>query len=156
MDFQIPEKLYYKIGEVAKFTGIKTHVLRYWETEFKAIRPNKSRSNQRLYRKQDVDLILHLKDLLYNQGFTIAGARKKLREKPAANTVEAAKIVDATKAAETPETQAAPAAVKTSEPAPDASSDQLALPLSGSYDPKLLKEIRQDLLRLKKSLETSP
>ncbi len=89
MDFQIPEKLYYKIGEVAKFTGIKTHVLRYWETEFKAIRPNKSRSNQRLYRKQDVELILHLKDLLYNQGFTIAGARKKLREKPAAKAVEA-------------------------------------------------------------------
>lgn len=148
MDFQIPEKLYYKIGEVAKFTGIKTHVLRYWETEFKAIRPNKSRSNQRLYRKQDVELILHLKDLLYNQGFTIAGARKKLREKPAANTVEAAGAVEAA------ETQAATAAVKTSKPAPDASSDQLALPLSGSYDPRLLKEIRQDLLRLKKSLET--
>lgn len=150
MDFQIPEKLYYKIGEVAKFTGIKTHVLRYWETEFKAIRPNKSRSNQRLYRKQDVELILHLKDLLYNQGFTIAGARKKLREKPAAKTVEAAKAVEAA------DTQAATAAVKTSEPTPDASSDQLTLPLSGSYDPKLLKEIRQDLLRLRKSLETSP
>jgi len=144
MDFQIPEKLYYKIGEVAKFTGIKTHVLRYWETEFKAIRPNKSRSNQRLYRKQDVELILHLKDLLYNQGFTIAGARKKLREKPAAKAVEAA------------EAPAEPVVVKSSEPAPDASSDQLALPLSGSYDPKLLKEIRQDLLRLKKSLETIP
>ncbi|MDH3454998.1 MAG: MerR family transcriptional regulator, partial [Desulfuromonadales bacterium] len=88
MDFQIPDKLYYKIGEVAKFTGVKTHVLRYWETEFNTIRPNKSRSNQRLYRRQDVDLILYLKDLLYNQGFTIAGARKKLREKPAKNLVE--------------------------------------------------------------------
>jgi len=119
-------------------------VLRYWETEFKAIRPNKSRSNQRLYRKQDVELILHLKDLLYNQGFTIAGARKKLREKPAAKAVEAA------------EAPADPVAVQSSEPAPDVSSDQLALPLSGSYDPKLLKEIRQDLLRLKKSLETIP
>jgi DNA-binding transcriptional MerR regulator len=144
MDFQIPEKLYYKIGEVAKFTGIKTHVLRYWETEFKAIRPNKSRSNQRLYRKQDVELILRLKDLLYNQGFTIAGARKKLREKPAEKVAEIA--VEAPAASQ----------VKATKQVPSEASDQLALPLSGSYDPKLLKEIRQDLLRLKKSLEVNP
>lgn len=130
MDFQIPDKLYYKIGEVAKFTGVKTHVLRYWETEFKAIRPNKSRSNQRLYRRQDVDLILHLKDLLYNQGFTIAGARKKLREKPAKKETASA--------------------VK--EEAVHTSDDQLALPLASSVDPKILKEIRQDILRLKESL----
>ncbi len=134
MDFQIPDKLYYKIGEVAKFTGIKTHVLRYWETEFKAIRPNKSRSNQRLYRKQDVDLILHLKDLLYNQGFTIAGARKKLREKPA-KKVEASVVENI---------------------ATTKSDDQLTLPLAASVDPKILKEIRQDILRLKKSLGVRP
>ncbi len=145
MDFQIPEKLYYKIGEVAKFTGIKTHVLRYWETEFKAIRPNKSRSNQRLYRKQDVELILRLKDLLYNQGFTIAGARKKLREKPAEKVAEIAV-----------EAPAAASQVKAKKQVSAEASDQLALPLSGSYDPKLLKEIRQDLLRLKKSLEVNP
>jgi len=135
MDFQIPDKLYYKIGEVAKFTGVKTHVLRYWETEFKAIRPNKSRSNQRLYRKQDVELILHLKDLLYNQGFTIAGARKKLREKPDRKVAEPVKK----------------STVKTS-----AADDQLALPLSGSVDLKLLKEIREDILQLKKSLKIAP
>jgi DNA-binding transcriptional MerR regulator len=145
MDFQIPEKLYYKIGEVAKFTGIKTHVLRYWETEFKAIKPNKSRSNQRLYRKQDVELILRLKDLLYNQGFTIAGARKKLREKPSEKVVEVA--------LDTPVT---PSQAKTGKQRLAEASDQLALPLSGSYDPKLLKEIRLDLLRLKKSLESNP
>ena len=135
MDFQIPDKLYYKIGEVAKFTGVKTHVLRYWETEFKAIRPNKSRSNQRLYRKQDVELILHLKDLLYNQGFTIAGARKKLREKPDRKVAESVKKPT----------------VKTSAP-----EDQLALPLSGAVDLKLLKEIREDILQLKKSLKSVP
>jgi len=135
MDFQIPDKLYFKIGEVAKFTGVKTHVLRYWETEFKAIRPNKSRSNQRLYRKQDVELILHLKDLLYNQGFTIAGARKKLREKPDRKVAEPVKK----------------STVKTS-----AADDQLALPLSGSVDLKLLKEIREDILQLKKSLKIVP
>jgi len=135
MDFQIPDKLYYKIGEVAKFTGVKTHVLRYWETEFKAIRPNKSRSNQRLYRKRDVELILHLKDLLYNQGFTIAGARKKLREKPDRKVAEPVKK----------------STVKTS-----ATDDQLALPLSRPADLKLLKEIREDILQLKKSLNKAP
>jgi DNA-binding transcriptional MerR regulator len=135
MDFQIPDKLYYKIGEVAKFTGVKTHVLRYWETEFTAIKPNKSRSNQRLYRKRDVELILHLKDLLYNQGFTIAGARKKLREKPDRKVAEPVKK----------------STVKTS-----ATDDQLALPLSGSVDLKLLKEIREDILQLKKSLKIVP
>ncbi|MGK2908101.1 MAG: MerR family transcriptional regulator [Desulfuromonadales bacterium] len=134
MDLQIPDKLYYKIGEVAKFTGVKTHVLRYWETEFNTIRPNKSRSNQRLYRRQDVDLILHLKDLLYNQGFTIAGARKKLREKPAKNVGEP--LVKTPSAAQV--------------------IDQLALPLAGSLDTKILKELRQDILRLKKSLESKP
>lgn len=143
MDFQIPDKLYYKIGEVAQFTGVKTHVLRYWETEFKAIRPNKSRSNQRLYRKQDVELILRLKDLLYCQGFTIAGARKKLREKPA----DPSTLADADGSVKV---EASPKNSKV------ADLDQLALPLAGSYDPALLKEIRQDVLRLKKSLEVKP
>ena len=134
MDFQIPDKLYFKIGEVAKFTGIKTHVLRYWETEFKTIRPNKSRSNQRLYRKQDIELILHLKDLLYNQGFTIAGARKKLREEKIAKKNLAPPN-------ETPKHD---------------ETNQLSLPLSGSFDKKLLIEIRNDIIRLKESLKAIP
>lgn len=77
---EIPEKLYFKIGEVAELTGIKPHVLRYWESEFSLFRLAKSRSQQRLYRRKDIELVLRLKDLLYNQGFTIAGAKKKLRE----------------------------------------------------------------------------
>ena len=83
MDVEIPDKLYFKIGEVADLTGVKPHVLRYWESEFASIRPAKSRSQQRLYRRKDIELVLRLKDLLYNQGFTIAGAKKKLREAPA-------------------------------------------------------------------------
>jgi len=79
----IPEKLYFKIGEVAEITGLKPHVLRYWETEFKIFRPGKSRTQQRLYRREDIELVLRIKDLLYVQGFTIAGAIKKLKEKPA-------------------------------------------------------------------------
>lgn len=82
MDTPIPDKLYFKIGEVVSITGIKAHVLRYWETEFGAgFRPVKSQGRQRLYRKQEIELILQLKDLLYRQGYTIAGAKKKLRSK---------------------------------------------------------------------------
>jgi DNA-binding transcriptional MerR regulator len=76
----IPDKIYFKIGEVARLTGVKPYVLRYWETEFKAIQPVKSRSRQRLYRKRDVELILKIKELLYEQRFTIEGARKRVRE----------------------------------------------------------------------------
>ncbi len=76
---QIPDKLYFKIGEVAALLQLKTHVLRYWETEFSALQPVKSSSNQRLYRRKDVETALMIKDLLYCQGFTIAGARKKLQ-----------------------------------------------------------------------------
>lgn len=74
----IPDKLFFKIGEVADLLDLKTHVLRYWETEFKCLKPVKSRSNQRLYRRQDVETALLIKDLLYQRGFTIAGARNQL------------------------------------------------------------------------------
>ena len=79
-ELQIPEKLYFKIGEVSKIVGVKPYVLRYWETEFKEIGPIKSRSNQRLYRRKDVQALLAIKTLLYKEGFTINGARKKVRE----------------------------------------------------------------------------
>ncbi|WP_305041606.1 MerR family transcriptional regulator [Geoalkalibacter sp.] len=76
----IPDKLYFKIGEVSRITGIKPHVLRYWEEEFGAFSPVKSRSRQRLYQRKDIELVLRLKQLLYHEGYTIAGARKKLKE----------------------------------------------------------------------------
>ena len=74
------ERLYYRIGEVSRITGLKTHVLRYWESEFKVIKPHKGGSLQRLYRRKDLDLILKIKKLLYEEGFTIAGAKKKIRD----------------------------------------------------------------------------
>ena len=79
---QIPDKLYFKIGEVAKIIGVKPYVLRYWETEFTEITPTKSKKGQRLYKKRDVETILKIRDLLYKEKFTIDGARKKLLEKP--------------------------------------------------------------------------
>ena len=81
MDYPISsERLYYRIGEVSRITGLKAHVLRYWESEFKVIKPYKGGSLQRLYRKKDLHLILKIKKLLYEDGFTIAGAKKKIRD----------------------------------------------------------------------------
>ena len=74
------DRLYYRIGEVSRITALKPHVLRYWESEFKIIRPHKEGSLQRLYRRKDLELILKIKKLLYEEGFTIAGAKKKIRE----------------------------------------------------------------------------
>ncbi len=84
----IPDKLYFKIGEVARIVGVKPYVLRYWETEFSEIAPSKSRTKQRLYKRKEVEQILKIRDLLYRDKFTINGARKKLKqlqnsEKPA-------------------------------------------------------------------------
>jgi len=80
MKVQIPDKLYFKIGEVGKLADVPPHVLRYWESEFSAIRPKRASSKQRLFRRADVMLILKLKELLHEQGYTIAGARKYLAD----------------------------------------------------------------------------
>jgi DNA-binding transcriptional MerR regulator len=74
----LPDKLYFKIGEVSELTGIESHVLRYWESEFKVLRPHRAGSKQRLYRRADVETILEIKRLLYDEGFTIIGAKKVL------------------------------------------------------------------------------
>jgi DNA-binding transcriptional MerR regulator len=74
-----PKKLYYKIGEVCDLLGVEPHVLRYWETEFASLAPPKSKSGHRTYRPKDIDLLLQIRKLLYEDGFTIAGARRQLR-----------------------------------------------------------------------------
>lgn len=78
MNPQKPSKLFYRIGEVSRLTDLEPYVLRYWETEFPQIKPDKGKSGQRLYKKKDLDAILRIKNLLYKEGFTISGARKKL------------------------------------------------------------------------------
>lgn len=75
----IPEKIYFKIGEVCELVGVQAHVLRYWETEFPMLSPQKNRSGQRSYRRRDVEISLRIKELLYDEMFTIAGAKKKLQ-----------------------------------------------------------------------------
>ena len=75
----IPDKLYFRIGEVSRLCGLPSYVLRFWETEFNQLKPSKSGTGQRMYRKIDVESVLRIKKLLYDQGFTIAGARQQLR-----------------------------------------------------------------------------
>ncbi|NIV50270.1 MAG: MerR family transcriptional regulator [Gammaproteobacteria bacterium] len=121
-----PEKRYYRIGEVARITGVKPYVLRYWESEFRWMAPPKSRSKQRLYRKRDIDMILLIKKLLYEERFTIEGARKRLRELGVDGALESA----------APESAAAPA--------PEAAQ----LPLPAGLD------IRAEVGRLRDELQT--
>ncbi len=76
----IPDRPYFKIGEAARLCAVKPYVLRYWETEFRSIKPQKTRSQQRLYRRKDIELLLKIRHLLYDERFTIEGARARLRE----------------------------------------------------------------------------
>ncbi|MBI2460411.1 MAG: MerR family transcriptional regulator [Candidatus Rokubacteria bacterium] len=80
MKAEIPNKLFYKIGEVSALTGVQPYVLRYWESEFKLLRPKKNRAGQRVYRRPDLDLVMRIKQLLYEERLTLEGAKKRLRQ----------------------------------------------------------------------------
>ncbi len=75
---QIPDKAYFRIGEVSRIVGVEPYVIRYWESEFKSVRPHRTKSDQRLYRRKDVMELLHIRHLLYDELYTVAGARKRL------------------------------------------------------------------------------
>lgn len=118
---RVQKRLYYKIGEACKELGIQPYVLRYWETEFPALAPSKSRSGQRVYSEKELEIIRRIKQLLYEEGYTIAGAKKKLETELAAGGLGEGEIVTAVKAAE--EAQAEPstprkAGRRAPEPAP--------------------------------------
>ena len=89
-----PSKLFFRIGEVSRITGLEPYVLRYWETEFPHLRPESSKSGHRLYSQKDLDNILQVKQLLYKDGFTISGAKKKLRKRP---RQDASAVIEQTK-----------------------------------------------------------
>lgn len=127
---KIPDKLYFKIGEVSDIAGVEPHVLRYWESELRIIRPQRANSKQRLYRRVDVENILKIKKLLHEDGFTIPGARKYLA------------AGKETKAAD----EKAEAAKPFQPPPARAAID------SGAGDKAILKNIRSELEDLKKML----
>jgi DNA-binding transcriptional MerR regulator len=94
---EIPDKLFFRIGEVSQIVGVEAYVLRYWESEFKGLSPRKSSSGQRMFRRKDVELLLRIKHLLYDKKFTIEGARMALQEKSAkAAPVNQAELFPAT------------------------------------------------------------
>ena len=108
---RVQKRLYYKIGEACKALGIQPYVLRYWETEFPALTPSKSRSGQRVYSEKELEIIRRIKELLYEEGYTIAGAKKKLEGELAAGSLgepEGEEPEEAT-AAEPPTPEPAPA-----------------------------------------------
>src|SRR3954468_16438709 len=108
---RIQKRLYYKIGEACKALDIQPYVLRYWETEFAAISPSKSRSGQRVYSEKELEVIRRIKQLLYDEGYTIAGAKKKLEVELASGALSEDRDEDETPPGAKPSSAAAPAAV---------------------------------------------
>jgi len=94
---EIPEKLFFKIGEVCELAGVQAHVLRYWETEFSMLAPQKNRAGQRTYRRRDVEMALRIKQLLYDEQYTIAGAKKKLANEMRGGSIREAAPAGGTK-----------------------------------------------------------
>lgn len=144
-------KLYYRIGEVSQIVGVQPHVLRYWETEFRTIRPQKSNKGQRIYSRRDVEKLLRVKDLLRNQGFTIAGARRRLREVQGGVAALQA-MIDAEPGTDglvaSPEAEQAPAPV-VAFPVPSASVEEtLVAPADRSAKPmrRALVALREEIM----------
>jgi DNA-binding transcriptional MerR regulator len=137
-------KLYYRIGEVSEIVGVQPHVLRYWETEFRSIRPQKSSKGQRVYSRRDVEKLLRVKDLLRNQGFTIAGARKRLSDAPDAAVLAPPAAVVAVALAQAPEPPIDHSAA-------DQTSDHSAKDMR-----RALLALRQDLMRMLDEISATP
>lgn len=115
----LPSKLFFRIGEVASLVGVEPHVLRYWEREFRSIRPTKSAKGQRVYSRKDVENLVRVRDLLYRDGFTIAGAKKRLQRGPVAGVEDASPSL-------VPASATAAASPSTGEHATDTSRDVAA------------------------------
>ena len=128
---EIPDKLYFRIGEVARLAGIKPYVLRFWETEFPALGPKKSGTGHRLYRRKEVQLVLEIKRLLYEKRFTIEGARKFLESRPKHGDLAAGPGPSVSKRAPVPTTP----------------------PQTGLFDAPVLEAVRKELLEIVEMLK---
>lgn len=141
-EYNIPDKLYFRIGEVSDLVGVKPYVLRYWESEFGDIKPSKSKSGQRLYKRKDVETLMQIKELLYAQRFTIDGARRKIKgtgKDDAGKDIEGQMTLDLLK----PATASSPSTVSSS-PSTGVSSGRILLKLKME-----LEAIRHELNRYK-------
>lgn len=161
----IPEKLFFKIGEVCELAGVQAHVLRYWETEFPTLAPQKNRAGQRTYRRRDVEMALRIKELLYDEQYTIAGAKKKLANEirtggPVRDSVPAAKAP--VRSLKPPPSLAGRLPRAASRPAPETSASQSADDFSNDSKAELrrvaseLKEILKLLNETDAELSKKP
>lgn len=139
----IPEKLFFKIGEVCELAGVQAHVLRYWESEFPMLAPQKNRAGQRVYRKRDVEIALRIKELLYEDQYTIAGAKKRL-----ANDLRAGGKIRLASSEETEETAEDASTPASADVAPSKTNRSAA-------ERKALREVSQELRSLLAMLENS-
>ena len=137
---RIPEKLFFRIGEVCDLIKVQPHVLRYWETEFPMLAPQKNRAGQRVYRRKDVEMVLRIRDLLYEEKFTIAGAKKRLLDEIRGGSARA-RSTDEVAQEETPKPETA-----TASPSPDV--EQPASPQTRTLLRKLKTDLEDLLTRL--------
>jgi DNA-binding transcriptional MerR regulator len=133
----IPEKIYFRIGEVSELATLPTYVLRFWETEFPQLKPTKSSTGQRMYRRKDVEYVMRIRRLLYEDGFTIAGAREKLREELRSHRTPSQTLV------------AVPQPVMKNEVVREREKDQATLPF---FAPVPAAATKQELLRVRQQL----
>src|SRR4051794_5719862 len=143
----IPEKLFFKIGEVCEIAGVQAHVLRYWESEFPMLAPQKNRAGQRTYRKRDVEMALRIKELLYEEQYTIAGAKKKLQSESRGTSrlkvVTPEMTVASQPAPQPPPVRLAPPPVITESPVAKAASPQVS-----GEDRVVLRKVASGLIDL--------
>lgn len=137
----IPQKLFFKIGEVCELAGVQAHVLRYWETEFPMLAPQKNRAGQRTYRRRDVEIALRIKELLYDEQYTIAGAKKKLASEirgPGRETSDAPQVK---------------APVRSLQPPPSLAGRINSAPAPASLAPELTPDQRASLKQIAEQLQ---
>ena|SRR5215213_4196446 len=143
----IPEKLFFKIGEVCELAGVQAHVLRYWESEFPMLAPQKNRAGQRVYRKRDVEMALRIKELLYEDQYTIAGAKKRLT-----NELRNGGKLKVVGAEEDGQPESAPVAL-TQEPSPPPTSYTRKMAPRTAEERQGLKQLASELRELLSLLE---
>ncbi|MFP5263290.1 MAG: MerR family transcriptional regulator [Blastocatellia bacterium] len=149
---RIPEKLFFKIGEVCELIKVQPHVLRYWETEFPMLAPQKNRAGQRVYRRKDVEMVMRIRDLLYEEKFTIAGAKKKLMDeqrggssRPKVSSREPAPVEEPAQPVEPPPRQEAAPQPEPAPPPPEPPPSQAAEQTVSPQARRAIRVIKHEL-----------
>lgn len=142
---RVQKRLYYKIGEACKTLGIQPYVLRYWETEFPALAPSKSRSGQRVYSEKELEIIRRIKELLYDEGYTIAGAKKKLEAELLSGTLGERAEVEADEAEAPEDTVPEPPPAREEPPAPPLFAETAAAPALDTDAAERIQKLRSGI-----------